>query len=99
MSDEKPGSDGLPHAWLEHRLDRLETRLAAHGTEMRDGFVLLRESMSAIAVHQAQIANMAADLKDVKGDLKQVTASANKIAGAGAVLAVITGLLSGLWKH
>lgn len=35
---DKPNSDGLPHAWLLDRMDRLETRLANHGGEMRQGF-------------------------------------------------------------
>ena len=99
MSEERPGSDGLPHAWLIDRMDRLEARMANHGAEMRDGFITLRESMSAVAVHQALINNLSTDMKEVKSDLKQVTSGANKIAGAGAVLAVISGMIPWPWKR
>jgi len=95
----EPGSDGLPHAWLEHRLDAIETRISGHAQESRNNFAELRKDFVMIAVHTNQISQLGGDLKEVEAEVKVTTANANRIAGAGAVLAIVAGLIPWPWKR
>ncbi len=95
MSEEQE----LPYAWLEHRLAALDALVANHAQETRMNFAELRKEFTVIAVHTSEIETLKAHMKDVKTDVKAATANANKIAGVGAALAVLTGFFSGLWRH
>lgn len=89
----------MPHAWLEHRLNQIEERIGGHAAENRNNFAEMRKDLAVIAVHKAQIDALQDDVRDVRNDLKVVTGQANKIAGIGAALAVMAGIVSGWFKH
>lgn len=59
----------------------------------------MQTALGPVSVHTAQIDAIESDMKEMRGEVRDVTATANKVAGVGAVLAVLAGLIPWPWRH
>lgn len=83
-------------------MKRLEVAFAAHQTESRARFHELankiNDALAPISVHGVQIESQQQAIGRLDTDMKAVTKDANRIAGAGAILAIIAGIIPWPWK-
>jgi hypothetical protein len=101
---------GMQPGEIERTLARIEADLREFRDEARTRSHDLANTMNAqlgkVSVHDVQIAGLVGRLDahaeliaEVNRDIQAVTATANKISGAGALLAVVAGFVSGWFKH
>lgn len=91
-------------------LARIEADLREFRTEARDRSHQLSNTVNAqlgkISVQEVQMSGLngrldahAEMIAGLTNDVKNVTATANKISGIGAVLAIAAGIIGGWFKH
>lgn len=87
---------------IARAVKRLETEFASHRTESRSRFHeltnVMNTALAPISVHTIQIESQQKSIGRLDDDVKAVTKDANRIAGAGAILAVLAGLIPWPWK-
>lgn len=97
--DDKPGSDGLPFAWLTQRLDSIERRMTEHHQGMRAdmnvGFADLRR---AFAEHEDEDRKVADRLLRVETerDVEKRTASQHGAVAGSITGGLVIGLVEGV---
>ena len=95
---------------IQRSLARLEVGVAELRAEVRERHHTLANEMTKaigpISVHSVQIENQQRNLERheheidaIDRDLKLVTATANRISGVGAMLAILSSLVPWPWKH
>lgn len=84
-------------------VERIERALELHKNESRNRFHELANSMNTalgpMSAHAIQIDNQQRALARLDDEVKAVTKDANRIAGAGTILAILVGLIPWPWKH
>lgn len=89
---DKPGSDGLPNAWLFNELtslrEEMRERLTRHGTEMRGGFEGINARMDKLDDHREELARRVTIIETerrLEGDERK--REARRIAGFTSIAA------------
>jgi uncharacterized protein YpuA (DUF1002 family) len=102
--------DDLTIGEIGRAVSRIEANLSAHQEDVRKRYHDLANQVNValgpISVHAEILKNQQQNLDRHEDDLTQlrakveaVTASANKIAGAGALMAFLSSLINWPWKH
>lgn len=96
-------ADDLSLGEIGRSVTRIEAALVELRAEVRQRHHTLANSLTVavapISVHTIQIESQQKNLERLDEEVKDVTKQANIISGAGAVLAVIAGLIPWPWKH
>ena len=85
-----PELDMTP-AEIGRSLTRIEAAVTSLSAQMQS-------ALSPIGVHGKAIENLERRADDVEDDVKTVTKDANRIAGAGAILAILAGIVPWPWR-
>lgn len=96
-------ADEMQPGEIQRTLARIEGSVESLRVEVRDRHHELanqvNDKLGPISAHGVRIDALERKYDALDGRVDGISTQANKIAGAGALLAVLAGMFSGWWKH